>query len=222
MRALTGPAAGGDLSDGELAAAYAAPVPTWLRVNMVSTVDGAATGADGLTGSVNNAADPRVFHLLRHLADAVVGGAGTARAEGYPPGAQPLVVVTRSGEVPPMLRSAAPGAVLLATCRAAPSLGASLRLLGAGPRIAGGELVDVPLDLRLLLEEDGTLLGRWLVRRARRPPADHPVLHPERVVVGRRPGERHHHDPGGSAHASPRTARAGVRRPAAGGTMTTT
>jgi riboflavin biosynthesis pyrimidine reductase len=34
---------------------------------------------------------------------------------------------------------------------------------GSGPRIVEGQPLDVPLDLRLLLEEDGTLLGRWLV-----------------------------------------------------------
>jgi hypothetical protein len=34
---------------------------------------------------------------------------------------------------------------------------------GAGPRIVVGQALDVPLDLRLLLEDDGTLLGRWFV-----------------------------------------------------------
>jgi riboflavin biosynthesis pyrimidine reductase len=36
---------------------------------------------------------------------------------------------------------------------------------GDGPRITHGPSVDVPLALSLLLEEEGTLLGRWLVRR---------------------------------------------------------
>ena len=36
---------------------------------------------------------------------------------------------------------------------------------GDGPRITDGPPLDVPLDLALLLEEEGTLLGRWLVRR---------------------------------------------------------
>jgi len=40
------------------------------------------------------------------------------------------------------------------------------RLLGGGhPRIVGGDGVDVPLEPVLLLEEGGTLLGRWRVRR---------------------------------------------------------
>jgi len=32
-------------------------------------------------------------------------------------------------------------------------------------RITDGAGVDVPLELATLLEEDGTLLGRWLVAR---------------------------------------------------------
>ncbi|MGZ4496205.1 MAG: dihydrofolate reductase family protein, partial [Nocardioides sp.] len=34
---------------------------------------------------------------------------------------------------------------------------------GSHPRITDGPGVDVPLTLETLLEEEGTLLGRWLV-----------------------------------------------------------
>jgi len=54
-----------------------------VRANMVSTVDGGATGADEVSGSINGPADHRVFQVLRTLADVVVIGAGTARDEGY-------------------------------------------------------------------------------------------------------------------------------------------
>jgi riboflavin biosynthesis pyrimidine reductase len=54
-----------------------------VRANMVSTVDGSATGANSLSGSINNPADWRVFRVLRSLADVVLVGAGTVRAEGY-------------------------------------------------------------------------------------------------------------------------------------------
>lgn len=54
-----------------------------VRANMVSTLDGAATGPDRVSGSINNAADHRVFEVLRAVADVVLIGAGTARAEGY-------------------------------------------------------------------------------------------------------------------------------------------
>ncbi len=93
MRTLLGP-------EGDLREVYAAPETPWLRVNMVSTIDGAATGESGLTASINNEPDQRVFRLLRELADCVVVGAGTARTEGYPPLDVPAVVVSRSGQRP--------------------------------------------------------------------------------------------------------------------------
>ena len=216
MRTLLGP-------EGDLREVYAAPETPWLRVNMVSTIDGAATGESGLTASINNEPDQLVFRLLRELADCVVVGAGTARTEGYPPLDVPLVVVSRSGRVPEALRDAEPGRVLLATCSHAPGLDGARAILGdahvlvlgshrvdlaqlkqalvdrgfreilceGGPhllrdlldqgvadevactfvprlvsgahrRITDGPPIDVSLRLHTIVEEDGTLLGRWL------------------------------------------------------------
>jgi riboflavin biosynthesis pyrimidine reductase len=214
----------GEVGDEELARLYAPPSLPWLRVNMVSTIDGSATGSSGRSGSINNEADGRVFHLLRAMADAIVVGAGTARAEGYRPTDRPIVLVSRSGGVPELLRGAEPGAVLMASVSTAEHLADARELLGpdhvlvlgshrvsllelrehllargwtnllseggphllrdlvdqgvadeltativprliAGqhPRITAGPPVDVPLSLRLLLEDDGTLLARWFV-----------------------------------------------------------
>lgn len=220
-------AGAGDLSDEALAALYTAPQGgTWLRVNMVSTVDGAATGESQRSDSIHNEADNRVFGVLRSLADVVIVGAGTAAAESYQPTDVPIVVVSRRGQVPDGLKGAEPGAVLLATCGAAEGLQDArkalgednvlvlgshsvdlvalrqeledqgfVRLLAEGgphllrdlvangiadelcatfvPRLVGGERsritagppIDATLDLQLLLEEDSTLLGRWLVAR---------------------------------------------------------
>jgi len=71
-----------------LAALYAHPpapagAACWVRVNMISSLDGGATGADARSGTINGAADLRVFTVLRAAADVVLIGAGTARAEGY-------------------------------------------------------------------------------------------------------------------------------------------
>lgn len=224
MRVLTGGVAqGGDLSDDDLDELYAVPSRPWLRVNMVSTVDGAATGADGKSGGINNAVDKRVFETLRRLCDVVLVGAGTAREEGYRDIGKPLVLCSRRAEVPEQLRDAERGSVLVATCARAAGLTEAVDLLGeenvlvlgdhevdlaalkqalvdrgwtsilgeggphllrdlldqgvadeldltvvprllAGdsPRITAGGPVDVPLELALLLEEGGTLLGRWL------------------------------------------------------------
>lgn len=205
---------------------YAAPREPWLRVNMVSTVDGAATGPSGTSRSINNDTDQVVFHLLRDQADVLVVGAGTLRAEGYAPNRLPIVAVSRSGAVPPTLRDCAPGQVLVATCAHAPGLDEARSLLGeenvlvlgshrvhlaalreqlverglrrilseggphllrdlldegcadevcttivprviggTHPRLLDGPPVDVPLTLHSLLENEGTLLARWLVAR---------------------------------------------------------
>lgn len=128
MRVLVGPPPGPDGID--LHALYAAPREPWLRVNMVSTVDGSATGESGRSGSINNEADHAVFDHLRATADAIVVGAGTARAEGYGPVDVPIVLVSRRGQVPERLRDAPAGSVLLATCAAAEGLDEARELLG--------------------------------------------------------------------------------------------
>lgn len=76
---------------------YAVPAgPPWLRANMVATVDGAVTDANGVSGGISSEADRRVFKVLRTLADAVVVGARTAEIERYGRAAVPIVLLTRS------------------------------------------------------------------------------------------------------------------------------
>jgi len=72
------------LDDDELVDCYAIDGrdKQWLRVNFVSSIDGAAT-AHGLSGGLSGHADKRVFDLLRRLSDVILVGAGTVRAEGY-------------------------------------------------------------------------------------------------------------------------------------------
>jgi riboflavin biosynthesis pyrimidine reductase len=160
MRLLIGPGrpaadVAHDLTDSDLALLYAAPRVPWLRANLVSTVDGAATGESGKSGSINNAVDQRVFGLLRRLADAIVVGAGTARIEGYRPADLPTVVVSRSGRVPDGLRDAEPGRVLLATCRAAGALDDARAVLGAdNVLVLGGHRVDLA-ELKVRLHDRG-------------------------------------------------------------------
>ncbi|WP_402465028.1 dihydrofolate reductase family protein [Isoptericola aurantiacus] len=101
-----------DEAEDRLAALYTADAPRHVRVNMVQSVDGGAWGVDGRSGSINDATDWRVFRVLRALADVVLVGAGTARAEGYAALERPrglehlaaapleLALVTRTGRVP--------------------------------------------------------------------------------------------------------------------------
>ncbi|PYC99957.1 pyrimidine reductase family protein, partial [Microbacterium esteraromaticum] len=53
-----------------------------MRVNFVSSLDGAAT-RDGVSGGLGDDADRRLFALLRRPADVVLAGAGTVRDEQY-------------------------------------------------------------------------------------------------------------------------------------------
>ncbi|MFD3535615.1 pyrimidine reductase family protein [Streptomyces sp. NPDC058664] len=72
----------------ELADAYAYPeLPargSWLRANMVSSLDGAGQH-DGRSQPLSSETDMRIFGTLRALADVVVVGAETVRLEGYRP-----------------------------------------------------------------------------------------------------------------------------------------
>ena len=84
-----------------LAALYAYPdiapgAAPWLRASMVASVDGAAS-LGGRSGGLSGDADRLVFSVLRSLADVILVGAGTARAEGYRP--------VRDGEVWASLRA---------------------------------------------------------------------------------------------------------------------
>jgi riboflavin biosynthesis pyrimidine reductase len=130
----------GTMDSEGLALAYAYPELTeaqsWVRANFNSSLDGAATGDDGRSGSINTGADPDVFGLLRALSDVILVGAGTARIEGYRraavrapwlehragrPAHPTMAVVSRSGDIPPQLSQAREnsGEVLLVTCERA-------------------------------------------------------------------------------------------------------
>lgn len=56
----------------------------WLLVNMISSLDG-AIAIDGRSGGLGAPADKAMFSALRAIADVILVGAGTARAEGYGP-----------------------------------------------------------------------------------------------------------------------------------------
>jgi riboflavin biosynthesis pyrimidine reductase len=73
----------GPLDDIAIGDHYSAGVGLpWLRVNFVSSVDGAAT-IEGKSRGLGGDADHRVFDILRTLCDVVLVAAGTVRTEGY-------------------------------------------------------------------------------------------------------------------------------------------
>lgn len=70
-----------------LVAAEARPAPAdrpWVLVNMIASLDG-AIAVQGRSGGLGRPADKAMFSALRGVADVVLAGAGTVRAEGYGP-----------------------------------------------------------------------------------------------------------------------------------------
>jgi len=129
------------LEDDDLADWYDYPHEldrAYVRANFITSLDGAVAGADGVSGSIGNQADRRVFGILRALCDVVLVGAGTARVEGYHPvtvraawrglrerlGLAPapvLALVTASLELPPTVLDPLDGSgpLLVITCSGA-------------------------------------------------------------------------------------------------------
>ncbi|MEY4131415.1 MAG: hypothetical protein RLZZ31_1539 [Actinomycetota bacterium] len=62
----------------------ARPDRPWIGVNMVTSLDG-AVAVDGRSGGLSSEADKEMFRALRQMPDAIIVGAGTARAENYGP-----------------------------------------------------------------------------------------------------------------------------------------
>jgi riboflavin biosynthesis pyrimidine reductase len=94
----------------------------WTRANMIASVDGAATLA-GRSGGLSGPGDRQLFTVLRSLADVILVGAGTARAERYRP--------VRAREAWPALRAGRPPTPPIAV------LSRALDLDTDGPLLAG-------------------------------------------------------------------------------------
>lgn len=129
----------------------------WVRVNFVASIDGAATH-DGRAGGLGDAEDQQVLRLLRELADVVLVGAGTVRAEGYgglgiddPP---PLAIVSATLDLDPaaeVFTTPGPRPLVLTTGRSSAGRRAALADV-AEVLVSGEELLDLPLALDLLAE----------------------------------------------------------------------
>jgi riboflavin biosynthesis pyrimidine reductase len=104
------PSSSGDISASQLTESYAYPPRSawtsdqWLRVNFVMSLDGAIAGRDGLSKSLADDVDRRVFRIAREACDVVLVGAGTLRTEDYSPSPRPLAIVSRQLTLSPTLR----------------------------------------------------------------------------------------------------------------------
>lgn len=166
------PASGVSAADDELEDIYAYPAGLdrpWLRVNFVSSLDGAVT-AEGRSRGLSNPDDQRVLGLIRDLSDVVLVGAGTAIGEGYRgikrtevraerrarlglSEIPPIAVVTRRCSLAPdsPLLTDTTVAPIVLTCEAAPAeRRAALADAGAEVVVTGDEDVDMRAGIAAL------------------------------------------------------------------------
>ncbi|MFC6086027.1 pyrimidine reductase family protein [Sphaerisporangium aureirubrum] len=169
-RILPGPA-----GEVDLAAAYAYPRDQWLRLNMVAGADGGAW-LGGLSEGLSSKGDRQIFGVLRGLADVVVAGAATVRAEGYGPArpraswaalregrppAPPVAVITRRLDLDltaPLFTEAAARTIVITTADA-PEDARKRAAEHADVVVAGDTGVDMALALAELARRG---LGRVL------------------------------------------------------------
>lgn len=89
-----------DAGRARLRALYAPPASDWLRLNLIAAVSGDAAGEDGTSDTLSNPDDRAVLAAIRDLADGVLVGAASVRAEGYRvPRSSRLVVLTGGGDL---------------------------------------------------------------------------------------------------------------------------
>ncbi len=175
----------------QLAALYgneAGPTPAadrpWVRANMISSADG-ASALSGRSGGLGGPADRMVFTVLRSLADVILVGAGTVRAERYAPvtpdgvwaglrtgkpPAPPIAVVSNSLDLDgcPRLLNSSPPTILITTTTVPPDRIAALdgraQIIRAGhDQVNIGAAVSALADLgyRQIVTEGGPhLLGQ--------------------------------------------------------------
>jgi riboflavin biosynthesis pyrimidine reductase len=173
----------------DLAGIYAYPSTDrpWVRANMVTSADGAAT-IHGRSSGLSSDADRSLFALLRTLCDVILVGAGTARAERYA-AVRPhelwedlrtegvpvpaIAVVTRRVSLDlasPLVTAALPGArtIIITTEQASAELRTEV-LKNADVIVAGEDTADLGFALaalgergyrRILAEGGPQLLGQ--------------------------------------------------------------
>lgn len=135
--------------------AYRPPRADWLRINLIASVSGSATGADGTSETLSSRPDRRILGVIRELADVVLVGAESLRAEGYQhPRRSRLAVVTLSGNLAGNRIEAPDGAAPMVICPPAATArvraqlpGAEILELAATERhIAAGAVIGVLRD----------------------------------------------------------------------------
>lgn len=163
-----------DVTDDDLQRIYGYPEDLdrpWVQANFTASADGAST-LEGRSEGLSGPADKRIFFLGRLLADVVLAGAGTVRAENYR-GARtsperrerrarlglaeipPIAVVTGSARLDPaaaLFTDALVPPIVITTEHAPADRRAALADAGADIVLAGVETIDLRLALDQLAD----------------------------------------------------------------------
>ncbi|MEV7691879.1 dihydrofolate reductase family protein [Microbacterium sp. NPDC089189] len=79
---------------------YAPPEGGYVRLNMITSLTGTASGSDGTSETLSSPVDRRILGVIRAASDVVVVGAATVRAERYiAPRRTRLAIVTSTGDL---------------------------------------------------------------------------------------------------------------------------
>jgi riboflavin biosynthesis pyrimidine reductase len=90
----------GDGLDAWLTDRYALQGDAWLRLNLITALGGQITGPSGGSNDLADGVDRPLLRVLRAMADVVLVGAASVRAEGYSiPRRAPLAVATTTGDL---------------------------------------------------------------------------------------------------------------------------
>lgn len=158
-----------DANDVDAARAWwGGPDDTWVRANIVTDAQGNPVDADGTSGGLTGGADRALLTALRAVADVVVLGGATVRAEPESvPRDRPVVIVSRSGDVPrSAIERARTGITMLHHRSAEIPAGVTGIVL---PRFTGTSIVAALTQLghrRVVVEGGATLLRTMLQSRS--------------------------------------------------------
>ena len=157
---------GGTPTDDDLHSLYAFPeslATPWVKVNFISSMDGAAT-VQGKSGGLGDDNDKRIFRLGRELCDVILVGSATAITENYR-GIKPedmagidraalglapvptIAIVTRSCTIEPtalVIADTEVAPIIYTTSSADEGRRAAVAAAGAEVVLAGTDDVDLP------------------------------------------------------------------------------
>ena len=148
--------------------AYAVPRPRpadrpWVALCMVASLDG-STVIEERSHALSSPADQQVLLALREIADLIIVGAGTVRAEGYGPprkAGQRIGVVSRRGDLDLTVPLFATGAGFLILPEDAPPAAVDTVRAGVGELDLAGALAQ--LDVGVVQAEGGPGLNGALL-----------------------------------------------------------